>query len=59
MPSTAQLLPLLGEDYEWKYIELGIIRCVRNQNASRFNDALCSGLEGTPRFSQYNGSIPA
>ncbi|MDR0400420.1 MAG: hypothetical protein LBH51_05700, partial [Treponema sp.] len=29
MPSIAQLLPLLGEDYERKCIELGIIRRAR------------------------------
>jgi hypothetical protein len=29
MPSIAQLLPLLGDDYERKCIELGIIRRAR------------------------------
>jgi hypothetical protein len=29
MPSIAQLLPLLGEDYERKCIELGIIQRAR------------------------------
>ncbi|MDR2792624.1 MAG: hypothetical protein LBB61_03020 [Treponema sp.] len=29
MPSIARLPPPLGKDYEWKCIELGIIRRVR------------------------------
>jgi hypothetical protein len=46
MPSIAQLLPLLGEDYERTCIELGIIRRAREIKTPA--DLISKGVNSPP-----------